>query len=77
MTLYLDDPFQTGIIDPKEMFVTADIQDVAIVDHDTVPGRRMMQFALPWNWRELGAQDPATEVRIVGVNTYDGHPKPP
>lgn len=61
---------------PDSMYITNDWDDIKIVE---APARnkdqRSFYFTLPSNWKDK-ANDPACELRIIGVNTYDNNKTP-
>lgn len=72
---YLDDNLSSGNL-PDGLRVTADWPDVTVV---ATPARHLghqsIVFNLPGTWASK-AHDPACEVRVAGVNSYDGNPTP-
>lgn len=73
MDLFFD-PSQPSWLD--HLYVTADWPDAQPIDTPRRhPAGGSLAFALPHNWATQ-AHDPACEMRVRGVNTYDGHPTP-
>lgn len=73
--LYLNDNLASGRL-PDAIRLTADWPDVTVVANPARhTGHQSIAFDLPGTWASK-VHDPACEVRVVGVNSYDRNPTP-